>query len=127
MANFPSDCPARRLSRMKHRISIILLLLLSVSAYAQETDTVMLRQAVSKSDTITYIRTIRFDTRDSLYRVQDFFTSGQIHYIHVDIMDGHFVPNMTVGPLIVSALKPLTRASGTTMASSNSTASSETA
>ena len=26
--------------------------------------------------------------------------------IHVDIMDGHFVPNMTIGPPIVKALKP---------------------
>ncbi|MEI6289429.1 MAG: ribulose-phosphate 3-epimerase [Chloroflexota bacterium] len=26
-------------------------------------------------------------------------------WIHVDVMDGHFVPNMTVGPLIVSACK----------------------
>jgi ribulose-phosphate 3-epimerase len=28
-------------------------------------------------------------------------------YIHVDVMDGHFVPNMTVGPLIVRAIKPI--------------------
>jgi len=47
-------------------------------------------------------------------QVQEAIESGA-DYIHVDIMDGHFVPNMTVGPLIVSALKPLTRASGTTM------------
>jgi ribulose-phosphate 3-epimerase len=32
--------------------------------------------------------------------------------IHVDIMDGHFVPNMTVGPVVVAALKPITRAAG---------------
>lgn len=31
-------------------------------------------------------------------------------YIHVDVMDGHFVPNITVGPLVVRAVKPLTRA-----------------
>jgi ribulose-phosphate 3-epimerase len=31
-------------------------------------------------------------------------------YIHVDVMDGHFVPNMTVGPLVVRAIKPLVRA-----------------
>jgi ribulose-phosphate 3-epimerase len=29
--------------------------------------------------------------------------------IHVDVMDGHFVPNISIGPLIVSALRPVTR------------------
>ncbi|MBT8399158.1 MAG: ribulose-phosphate 3-epimerase [Rhodothermia bacterium] len=28
-------------------------------------------------------------------------------WLHVDVMDGHFVPNITIGPLIVRALKPL--------------------
>jgi ribulose-phosphate 3-epimerase len=36
-------------------------------------------------------------------------------YIHVDIMDGHFVPNMTVGPLVVAAIKPIIRARGIIM------------
>ena len=29
-------------------------------------------------------------------------------YIHVDVMDGHFVPNMTMGPMIVEAVKKAT-------------------
>ena len=29
--------------------------------------------------------------------------------IHIDVMDGHFVPNITIGPLIVSAIRPLTK------------------
>ncbi len=46
----------------------------------------------------------------NLKRDVDIITEAGAEYIHVDCMDGHFVPNMSIGPCVVASLRKATDA-----------------
>jgi ribulose-phosphate 3-epimerase len=42
---------------------------------------------------------------EEIHRIED----GSADVVHIDIMDGHFVPNLTLGPPVVEKIRPITR------------------
>jgi len=63
---------------MKSRIIFFLFTAFCYSAFSQNSDTVFLKNALSRSDTVRFKRIVSFSSKSKLYYVTDFFESGQI-------------------------------------------------
>jgi pimeloyl-ACP methyl ester carboxylesterase len=63
---------------MARAVAVLSMLVCVGQAQAQDTETYVLRQAVSNRETIVYTRTIRFDAHRHLFHVQDQYDDGRI-------------------------------------------------
>ncbi len=68
---------AHRLDMKRTAVALTAMLCLGL-AQAQETDTYVLRQAVSNRETVVYTRVIRFDGRKHLFHVRDYYENGRL-------------------------------------------------
>ncbi len=67
-------------SSVMSKCSLIMLAVLVIQGESAipQTETFLVQRSVSTSKTIVYVRNIRFEEKDRLYHVQDFFENGQI-------------------------------------------------
>jgi ribulose-phosphate 3-epimerase len=57
------------------------------------------------SDSISIAPSILSADFTRLAEAVELIERGGADLIHIDVMDGHFVPNLTIGPPVVAALK----------------------